>query len=813
MKLSLQNFRCHTDKVFEFPKEGLVALSGETGAGKSTILTAIAYALYGKIPGKVKKTKPHGSAANSIPKVELSFVTDEGDICIVRTKPKIVTVTLDDVEYEGDAAESMIRRIMCMNYDEFITGAYIVQRANTSVLSMTPMEQIKFVEVLANHEGVEEFKTMIKERIKECNESKTKKQGELEGLEAQLSELNDEKPTERPETPEEIKNGTDPEEVRKRLAKYEKKLLEVNKELFEIRRGLEKAREDDKKLEDVKKKLVAIETEISVHKKRLKTFGKQASSEEIEAAEKSVEEIKEQVEIRKKCEKLCKENLGFEEARNEHFCSIEDKISNLEKSNVPEDVFNEMETNLQVLEKSIQEYDAKKAVYDENTRIKEEARKNLSAIFKRIKTDDLFRCEEGIGSIKTPNKMISFLKEKAAICLQCPNCNVVLSYDESSRDVKIVDSILESEANLRVKAASFIQEIEENGKKLDVKVGEPLGERPEATELTTSILKIKRIREEIFKLKENLKNEELSVTLYNMKKRIDSTALKLGVDLEDLTETFLVSTEGLILEKSLEEANKIHQDLVAASSEISKIEEQISNLEKQHLKLKSTLPKDEKLSKTIENKLSKLNQISANINIKISSFRELLDSFADYEAYKNYRSKCKKMKKRIENVLATMEDIDSSLEGYYGLEGVGREAEILSLEETVKSINEHARVYLDQMFEDPIVVELSCIKELKTKKIQKLQLNTTILYKGNTYESIEELSGGERQRCDMAFLLAVNDMVGANMILLDECLNNLDATINTEVLSMIRDLCGGNKLILVVSHEAVRGVFDTEVFV
>ena len=169
---------------------------------------------------------------------------------------------------------------------------------------------------------------------------------------------------------------------------------------------------------------------------------------------------------------------------------------------------------------------------------------------------------------------------------------------------------------------------------------------------------------------------------------------------------------------------------------------------------------------------------------------------------------------RIETCQEKMNDIDVKLEGFYGLEEAGREAEILSLEETVRSINEHARVYLDEMFKDPIMVRLSCVKELKTgKKPAKLQLNTTIDYQGDAYESIEELSGGERQRCDMAFLLAVNDMLGAKMILLDECLNNLDSTINTDVLSMIRDLCGSNKLILVVSHEAIRGVFDTEVFV
>jgi ABC-type Mn2+/Zn2+ transport system ATPase subunit len=85
-------------------------------------------------------------------------------------------------------------------------------------------------------------------------------------------------------------------------------------------------------------------------------------------------------------------------------------------------------------------------------------------------------------------------------------------------------------------------------------------------------------------------------------------------------------------------------------------------------------------------------------------------------------------------------------------------------------------------------------------------MNTVVRYKGDE-SSMDDLSGGETQRVELAFLLAVNDMIGSPMILLDECLNNLDAEINMDVLSQLRDLSGG-KIILVISHEAVEGVFD-----
>ena len=50
-KLTLKNIRSYDEQEIEFP-EGSLLLSGDVGSGKTTILLAIEYALFGLQPGQ-----------------------------------------------------------------------------------------------------------------------------------------------------------------------------------------------------------------------------------------------------------------------------------------------------------------------------------------------------------------------------------------------------------------------------------------------------------------------------------------------------------------------------------------------------------------------------------------------------------------------------------------------------------------------------------------------------------------------------------------------------------------------------------------
>ena len=83
MRLKLKNFRCYLDHEFDFGKAGMLLLSGPSGIGKSSVLNAINFALY----GKGTKVVSFGKTAC---RVEFEFM----NLNVVRTKrPNRVVVT------------------------------------------------------------------------------------------------------------------------------------------------------------------------------------------------------------------------------------------------------------------------------------------------------------------------------------------------------------------------------------------------------------------------------------------------------------------------------------------------------------------------------------------------------------------------------------------------------------------------------------------------------------------------------------------------------------------------------------------------
>ncbi|MBI4018678.1 MAG: AAA family ATPase [Candidatus Aenigmarchaeota archaeon] len=144
LSLKLRNIRSYKDGTIAFPK-GSLLLSGDIGAGKSTILLAMEYALFGvQKAGSAQSLLRHGESSGS---VELAFELDGSSITVVRTMRKgsairqeECSIFIDGKEYKYTATQLKAKIIDLFGYPKEAASRNIPIFRYTVY---TPQEQMK----------------------------------------------------------------------------------------------------------------------------------------------------------------------------------------------------------------------------------------------------------------------------------------------------------------------------------------------------------------------------------------------------------------------------------------------------------------------------------------------------------------------------------------------------------------------------------------------------------------------------------------------------------------------------------------------
>lgn len=133
MIVSLKNFKSWEDATFEISDKGITLISGNSGCGKTSVLQAIHFALYGK-----------GTKVVRIGSTSCRVELDVGEMHIVRTK-KPNRLVINNT-YEDDVAQEIINKKFGKN---FTIVSYVEQESFSSVVHMTPQSRLQFLETFA----------------------------------------------------------------------------------------------------------------------------------------------------------------------------------------------------------------------------------------------------------------------------------------------------------------------------------------------------------------------------------------------------------------------------------------------------------------------------------------------------------------------------------------------------------------------------------------------------------------------------------------------------------------------------------------
>jgi DNA repair protein SbcC/Rad50 len=166
--LRLCNFRQHIDTRIDFDT-GITGIIGPNGSGKTTILEAIAWALYGMpaARGTRESIRSYRAAARASVKVELDFELGGHRYFVTRG------LTNAEVYLDGGNAPiatsisgvtDLLRRRLGMTHDEFFNTYFTGQKELSVMAAMGPAERAQFLSRVLGYETLRIAQKFIRER-------------------------------------------------------------------------------------------------------------------------------------------------------------------------------------------------------------------------------------------------------------------------------------------------------------------------------------------------------------------------------------------------------------------------------------------------------------------------------------------------------------------------------------------------------------------------------------------------------------------------------------------------------------------------
>ncbi len=405
LKLEVKGFTVYKKpQVIDFSKLNFFVIQGRTGAGKTSLIDAITFALYGKVPryGNQDAKKLILSRGEKELKVSLEFSVRGKKYRVdryYRVSPEDTIVRV----YEGEKrlnlkareVEKWVQKISGIDYKTFTKVILLPQgefdrflkessERKNILINLLGLEELEKIRELAGEtyrslEGRREALKQEWQTLKNVNENtKEELRSSLEKLKEKIEALSEELKT----LEEELRKSQEKEELKKEIEKLEREIKELEAEKEEIE-GLKRKLELSRKVAPfvpVAKRLKEIEERL----RELKLKQQKLSKELITLKEelKSVEEKREELKLKaEKTEELRK--------RKEEISLILEKLKEVEE--LIREV-RELTDRKPLLERELKE--ARTKVEDLEARIKKGQKLIADTEEKLKKLEELFSEEE-----------------------------------------------------------------------------------------------------------------------------------------------------------------------------------------------------------------------------------------------------------------------------------------------------------------------------------------------------------------------------------------------------------------------------------
>ena len=782
--LKLNNIRSYLEEEINFP-QGSVLLSGDIGAGKSTILLAIEFALFGILRSELSGNSLLRNGKN-LGEVELSLDVEGRNVTIKRTlkrakegvKQESGQLIIDGAAMDLTPQELKAKILELLGYPEdLLTSAKSLIFRYTVYTPQEEMKKIIFedekerLNTLRRVFGIDKYK-----RIIENSEIAAKKLSEETRIFSEKITDLPEKLKKKEEMADQIKSFS---EARNNLAaEFEKSnaiLAEKKRKITELEKSISKYNE--------------LKSEFNVFKAKLSE--KESSEKRIlSETEKLKNEISEDGEKIRQAPEVFTENFEqfLAEEEKKYLAKLDERASIGAKKSEVEKRAKELKEELEVFEKTLAEIKERR-LKASNLQQTVSSKEMFDSKMESLK-NSMGELKESIATKEALKRSANDLKSQIIHMEKCPVCSQPIFLGQKKiiekEQEKMAEGFKSEIAQLLLKKNELENQLAELNKKLE----ETFSAEKELGRIE-GMLSNSRLVEENFSQKQKLLGE-LSSRLEDFSKKLSGLSIR-----------------------EIESSISLKKDVMKKVKEAEFTKKNI-------LSKKEKLKENEKIMKELDEEKSRILLAEIEITKMISSIgncgQALADARNEFELQQDALKKIEMQKlsaeKDIENAEKILKMILAEVDEKTA---VKKKAEKLKERQNwlkekliplVKLVESHIMQNVYEEFDSHFRNWASVLIEDESINL-RLDENFAPLVEQNGFLlDIADLSGGEKTSCALAYRLALNKVINdimstiktKNLLILDEPTDGF----SSEQLDKVRDVLEQINLrqTIIVSHEA-----------
>lgn len=838
LHLRISGFLSYRDPVeLDFSAINLACICGHNGAGKSSLLDAFTWALFGEARGRgadVINLNPEVKAAE----VALTFEYEGNAYRVQRTLPRGKSTVLefqilDDGPQTADhrpssivhghwrpltekttrETQARIEQTLQLDYETFINASFFLQGKADQFTQKKAGERKAVLSSILGLEVWETYKERAAERRKLLEREADETDGRIAEIEAELAEEAERK-RRLDELEGTLKQLSAAREAQESALENIKKNAAVLSEQRKLLAALEKT------LENSRASLAGLEAKLAEKKSEFASYADlTARAKDIEAAHKAWQQARADME---KLEQIAAQFREYEEKRQPLLREIEVERARLEQereelnrqyatSHLEWEGVEQLQSQLAAAQKSLEEAEAKVKERLELETARTDAREQQAALKAE---NELLRRE-----MDTLKSRIDALQ--AASGAECPLCGQPLSEAHRKSTLMQLEKEGKEKGGAYRKNLNEIKTLEEQIASREIRVSELSNAEAERLNLsksisqwTTQLEAIKTRQTEWEKtgakrLKEIEKILESGAYAEKARKalaKLDKELAKLGYDVaaheakraEEL-ERRKIEEEYRKLHSAREVSKRIEDEIRELEKEVKSKKEEVVEQEQNYNEAAAKLAESEAGAPSLneaENKLFDLREEENRLRDEVGAARQRVEVLSALRARKaEYASRREELH---QNILR-----HKTLERAFGKDGVPA----LLIEQALPQIEQKANDLLERLSDGKMTIRFVTQAEYKDKKREDLKetLDIQISDLSGT-RGYEMYSGGEAFRVNFAIRLALSEILaqrrGARLqtLIIDEGFGSQDAQGLQRLIEAINAVKSDFEKIFIITH-------------